>query len=610
MRRRIPITILLASAVTLPALLVATILFAVSFLVAELNTSELTRDKVELLLDSLVRRVENHLRPATNIADWLDSEVSEAVTAEEAAERDGLVMDALRIALAAYPQVSGVAFIRPEGDIYRITRAPSQETRLQTKPDDPRLVEFLKDGQTREDGYWGEFVQAEEGNAPLINYRQPVRVGDRFLGVIAVGVSVTELSVFLDSLQSGPGSHSLGTPFILSGKDHVVAHPLMQWDYAELTRDHPLPSVLAFPDPTLSRLFGEGTQSPPERYLGNFQVRIFDIAGISYFGYYRTLEGFSEKPMTLGAILQASEVNQQITRLWQLAAVAGFLLLLTLAGGLLLGRYLSRPIKELRRGARRVAALELEGHPGFGRSPVRELDEAARAFDAMLGALKLFAHYVPRSLVQRLMKAGLGAGVEPEERELALMFTDIVGFTSLSEKAAAKKVSEALNHHFEILGTCVEREGGTIDKYIGDALMAFWGAPEPQEDAEERAARAALAIAEAIGRDNDARRAEGRRPVMMRIGLHRGPVVVGNIGSPERVNYTVIGDSVNLCQRLEALGKELASEGEAREVEILISEDLRRRLGAGFVCEEVGEQSLRGRSGSIRVFRLLAGPEA
>lgn len=610
MKRHVPITLLLASAVTLPALLVAAAIFAASFLVAERNTSELTRDKVELLLDSLVRRVESHLRPATTIADWLQTEVAEALAQEQEDKRDARIMGALRTALAAYPNLSGVAFVRPDGDIYRIARDPAGESRIKGDVTDPGLAAFLEDAQAREEGYWGEFVQAEEGNAPLINYRQPLRSGERLLGVIAVGVSVTELSVFLDSLHMGAGDQSQGTPFILSGKDYVVAHPLMQWDYPDLTREEPLPKVIAFPDPTLARLFGEGTLTPPERYLGNFQVRIFELAGTAYFGYYRSLEGFSSTPMTVGAILEASEVNQQIARLWWLALVAGLLLFLTLCGGLLLGRYLARPIKALRRGARQVEALELEGHPGFGRSPVRELDEAARAFDAMLGALKLFANYVPRSLVQRLMKAGLGAGVEPEERELTLMFTDIVGFTSLSEKAPAKRVAEALNRHFEMLGACVEREGGTIDKYIGDALMAFWGAPEPQEDAEQRAARAALAIAEAVKGHNAERKAAGLGSLRLRIGLHRGPVVVGNIGSPERVNYTVIGDSVNLCQRLEGLGKELVGEAGPPEVEILISGVLRDRLGEGFRCEEIGEEALRGRQASVRVYRLLAGPEA
>jgi len=159
-----------------------------------------------------------------------------------------------------------------------------------------------------------------------------------------------------------------------------------------------------------------------------------------------------------------------------------------------------------------------------------------------------------------------------------------------------------LNHHLTLLAECVENEGGTIDKYIGDALMAFWGAPERIENTVPGACRAALAIKKAISTENVARLAAGLKPVRLRIGIHTGPLVVGNIGAPSRVNYTVVGDTVNTAQRLEALGKEVDPDA---EVTILISSATRAQLPVEFKSAAVGSHLVKGKSERIDVYQLL-----
>ncbi len=115
------------------------------------------------------------------------------------------------------------------------------------------------------------------------------------------------------------------------------------------------------------------------------------------------------------------------------------------------------------------------------------------------------------------------------------MFTDIVGFTPLSEDMPPADVAAMLNRHFEMLNACIEAEDGTLDKFIGDATMAFWGAPEPTPDHAARACRAALGIARALEADA----AASETPVSVKIALHTGPLIVGNIGAQSRMNYTV-----------------------------------------------------------------------
>jgi len=205
--------------------------------------------------------------------------------------------------------------------------------------------------------------------------------------------------------------------------------------------------------------------------------------------------------------------------------------------------------------------------------------------------------------VRRLIHLGMLGQLESESRELSVMFTDIVGFTTMSEEMSAPDVAVLLNHHFNLLASCIEETGGTVDKYIGDSVMAFWGAPERQDDHATRACRAAVAIRAAIEDDNAARRAAGRQPVRMRIGLHTGLAVVGNIGAETRINYTLVGDTVNTANRLEHLAKEF---DRGADVEILVSSDTVAQLPAdAFGLDELGEQDIRGRTRSIRALRLL-----
>jgi class 3 adenylate cyclase len=212
---------------------------------------------------------------------------------------------------------------------------------------------------------------------------------------------------------------------------------------------------------------------------------------------------------------------------------------------------------------------------------------------------------VPRRLVKRLMEeGGSREGVRSMRRTLTLMFTDIAGFTTQSEAMPADQVARFLNEHFALTAACVEAERGTIDKYIGDAMMAFWGAPGHQEDHAERSLRAALAIVRALRDDNARRRSQGQPAIRMRIGLHTGDVVVGNIGSPGRVNYTIVGDAVNVGQRLEQLGNEVMSPQE--DVVVLLSEDTMRRVPTGMApLEPIGERRVKGREQPLKVYRLL-----
>jgi adenylate cyclase len=182
-------------------------------------------------------------------------------------------------------------------------------------------------------------------------------------------------------------------------------------------------------------------------------------------------------------------------------------------------------------------------------------------------------------------------------RETSILFADIVGFTARCEALPPEEVAAFLSHFFSLAADAVFRFGGTLDKFIGDAVMAFWGAPLPQDDHAERSVRSALDIFRGLKRWNDERRAAGQDPVEVRVAIHSGPVVVGDIGSETRVDYTVLGNTVNIAARLEEFGQ---------PGQIVIGESTREAIGDLFPTEHLGKVQLKGLSSKISVYNIPA----
>ncbi len=184
-------------------------------------------------------------------------------------------------------------------------------------------------------------------------------------------------------------------------------------------------------------------------------------------------------------------------------------------------------------------------------------------------------------------------------RETSILFADIVGFTARCETSPPEEVAAFLNQFFSLAADAVFEFGGTLDKFIGDAVMAFWGAPLPQDDHAERAVRSALLMAERLEKWNAEREVDGLDRVEVRIAIHSGPVVVGDIGSATRVDYTVLGNTVNVAARLE--------EFVAKPGQIVIGETTRAAVAHVFETEHIGDVPLKGLSRKIAVFRVVPG---
>ena len=185
-----------------------------------------------------------------------------------------------------------------------------------------------------------------------------------------------------------------------------------------------------------------------------------------------------------------------------------------------------------------------------------------------------------------------------ETKDLTVMFSDIRDFTTLSEGLTADQLVHLLNEYLGEMTDTLFRNLGTLDKYIGDAIMAFWGSPYPQKDHATRACSCALEMIHALNKLNQRWSAEGRNPISIGIGLNTGPVNVGNMGSSKRLAWTVMGDNVNLASRLEGMTKQY-------RVRIVISEGTYREVANQFVCRDLDRIRVKGKLQPVTIYELL-----
>ena len=565
------------------------------------NTRDLLADKAELASEMLVGELERHLGAVRDgnayLADLIDR--GELDTADVLH-----LSDSLTTAMATTPQVLGMSYVSADFEAVQVSRLGADfGIRLANLRDDPIIGSLVVEARDRTEPYWGDPIWSPGPGATLMNLRTPLRREGKFVGLLMAVVSVSELS---RSLSQDPPQGLVPDRFVLFGRDHVLAHRAMADGSHARSSSVALPSLGQVGDPILASIWREDPRKRVVTSLkGSTRDHIAEIDGMSYTFFYRSLDGYGPKPLIVGAYVRpgperAREVKRIVT-----AAISGLaILIVVVLVAIFFGRWISRPVGRLTEAARGVHTMEIAQQPALPRSIFRELDEAAAAFNDMRVALKWFATYVPKKLVTRLMVQGEDARVESEERRVTVLFTDIAGFTELSEQLSASETARLLNEHFSLLATCVDSEGGIIDKLIGDSLMAFWGPPLGGEDHAERACRAAIAMRDTMRRFNGRRRLLGESPTRIRIGVHTGLAIVGNIGAPGRTDFTVVGDTVNLAKRLEQMAKSITVDAAERDAVILLSADVVNDLDGPYALLSLGVRDMPGRDRGLMVFRL------
>lgn len=319
---------------------------------------------------------------------------------------------------------------------------------------------------------------------------------------------------------------------------------------------------------------------------------------VSYKAIYLPLDQQFADHYHVGVIVPENDFLAPLDEIRDYAMIfSGLILLLAL---LLLGylvKKISTPILEVCQVAEHIRDFRLDTSV-INQSFYREIFELQQALFHMQAGLRSFQKYLPSDLVRELVSMGKEAEVGGKSHYVVVMFTDIQDFTQYSEKIPAAKIAAQLNEYFDILGQNIVESDGIIDKYIGDAVMAIWNIPKTIVNPEAKAAHCALKIQEDLQKANQKWEAKGRPPFFTRIGIHAGEAIVGNLGASFRINYTAIGDVINVTSRLEGANKELGSS-------ILISHTIYDKIKDSFACKKHGLINLKGRSDAIQGYEVI-----
>ncbi|HEX4335800.1 MAG TPA: adenylate/guanylate cyclase domain-containing protein [Polyangiaceae bacterium] len=278
-----------------------------------------------------------------------------------------------------------------------------------------------------------------------------------------------------------------------------------------------------------------------------------------------------------------------------LLLAGGTLVLVLTIGAITLG-VVRRGLREVTQTTAMMRAFDFT--PRIGGSRIREIDDVASGLERAKTVSRAMGKYVPLDLVKRLYESNAEPALGGELSRLSMMFSDIEGFTSLSEKLTPDALAAHLGFYLEAMTTAIEATGGTIDKYIGDAVMAFWNAPQPTPEHPKRACEAVLACKESLARLYASPAWKGLPSLVTRFGVHEAEVMVGHFGAPTRLSYTALGDGVNLAARLEPLCKQYG-------VTVLVSETIAKDAGTDFAFRRIDRVAVKGKARGIDVYELL-----
>jgi adenylate cyclase len=322
------------------------------------------------------------------------------------------------------------------------------------------------------------------------------------------------------------------------------------------------------------------------------------LGGQAYAGGFRHLGRDGGPDWIICMLLPEEDVFGDVRRMARLMGLLG-LGGVVVAGALsvLLSRRVAETLGRIARETREIGRFELVAKPPV-QSRIREISTLATAVEEMKTGLRSFQKYVPADLVRLLLQSGQEAELGGTRQELTVYFSDIVGFTSISEQLAPDVLVDLLSRYLEEMTAEILRSGGTVDKFIGDAIMAFWGAPRPHDAPAIAACRTALANQTRLSRLHPAWNKAGLPTLRARIGLHTGTATVGNFGSPNRLDYTAIGDTVNVASRLEGLNRIYGTD-------ILISETTQAAVLDHMVTRPIDKVAVKGRERGILIYELM-----
>ncbi|GJQ58363.1 MAG: adenylate/guanylate cyclase domain-containing protein [Candidatus Scalindua sp.] len=641
---------------TLFTLMLTVLLTAVTLLAiaAYLYAKFAVENLGDQVLSQAAARVEQHIRHSLDVAEDEATTIQNLIVQGWLNPRDHKrATDYFIASLQARPSLSYLSFGMPNGKYYHTFRdrdgGLSSLWLIPLVDGNRRLIEFnvTPDGSritvrdiarsTRTPPYdrpyylaardvgraiWTEsyvFLGSGESlDIPGVSRAVPVFASDAgsLLGVLTADFDLYALSRFLRGVELGVDGLCFLVEVASDGSPKVIAHPAAahpdpaaRLDLTEpASNDEGRVTVSAeqVADPRVTQFLsslGRNLSGIPSS-LSLVRVELHDQ---TYAGGFRHLGRESGPDWIICMLLPENEVFgdvRSMARLMVLLGLGGVLVAAVLSA--LLSRRVSTSLSDIAQETYEIGRFQLTSKQPV-QSRIREISKLATSIEEMKTGLRSFQKYVPADLVRLLLESGEEAVLGGTRKELTVYFSDIVGFTSISEQLPADALIGLLSRYLEEMTIEILRSGGTVDKYIGDSIMAFWGAPRPHDSHAIASCRTALMNQARLSELRTEWKQAGLPELRARIGLHTGSVTVGNFGSKNRLDYTAIGDTVNIASRLESLNRVYGTD-------ILISESTHATALDHMVTRPIDKVGVEGREQSILIYELVgekcAVPEA
>jgi adenylate cyclase len=464
---------------------------------------------------------------------------------------------------------------------------------------DPRRRLWYKDAVEKKGLVWSEVYIFASDRQPGITCTIP-HYDSRgvLLGVTAVDISVLDLSYYLGAMQVTEHSRL----FITDASDRLVA--LQMRDPKEVDRlfrkkpddkvGYDVLKATDLGDPVLSAI----VDAYHQRNDTTAAIRLVQHGGPLH-ALVIPLANDRGINLRIGVIIPDNDIMGAVHRNnYIIIGFSLFMIMLAILLLLVLSRLIARPMHQLSAEMKRIEKLDLGASEAIP-TIITEIDDMQGSFDSMKTGLQNFRRYVPADLVSQLVGQKQDASLGGVSRQLTILFSDIANFTSISEHLEPEVLVQDLCAYFNVISRAILAQRGTLDKYIGDSVMAFWGAPVELDDHAYHACVSAVTAQDRLASLFRQWESKGKTRFATRIGIHTAEVVVGNMGYEERLNYTVIGDGVNLASRLEGLNKFYGTS-------TLVSHATQGLVRDRFEFRRVDRVAVKGKTEGVDVFELLA----
>lgn len=411
-------------------------------------------------------------------------------------------------------------------------------------------------------------------------------------GIAAGDILLADVDTFLRAQKLGQS----GVVFLFDDSGRLIAHPRM----SEFMAARSSGATAELPRLDQVEAVDIGVPLTAWRHGGDAQQLFEAKDGRNYVAAFRSVETAGSANLRLAVVAPLDEFFSEVEaarRRLLLLAIAFVLASLPVVWWI--GSLLSRSMNALAVEIDQIKRFDVQGEGKLVRSSIREVDDLGRSVSTMRAVVQTFSSFVPKRLVQQLVESGIALHLGGSRREVTILFTDIAGFTNISEHADPEKLMLYTSRYLAALTEVIMTHNGTVDKFVGDAVMGIWNAPVEDPDHVAHACSAVLACRAASHSLVQEFEREGWPAYRTRFGLHTGEAIVGNVGSSDRMSYTVLGATVNLAARLEALNKDYGTE-------ILVSEAIRERGADRFVFSPVDTVTPKGFEAAVRIYELIS----